>query len=266
MMRNGAAALAFHLLFVVFLLAPIVLVCAVAFTPHGYLSFPTTGVSLRWLRAIADYPEFFAAFWTSIWLAAVSSTIAIAIATLAALAVARHRFKGREAIIALFLSPLVVPHVVLGIAFLRFFSAIGLSGTTIGLICSHIVVIFPFAFRLTLACAIGLDRRIENAAISLGAGRSTLFWRITVPLMLPGIFSGWALSLLQSFDELTMTVFIASPSTTTLPVRMFNYIQDNIDPLICAVSALLIGFTVVVMFVIDRIYGLEHLFTGERHE
>lgn len=262
MNRNGSFALLFHIAFLAFLLAPIVLVCLVAFTPNGYLSMPTDGFSLRWFRAIADYPEFIAAFWTSLWLGAVSATIATATATLAAIAIARHRFAGREALTALFMSPLIVPAVVLGIAFLRFFSTIGAGGSTVGLLLSHVIVIFPFAFRLVLASAIGLDRRIEDAAVSLGANNGVVLRRIVLPLVLPGIASGWALSMIQSFDEVTMTVFIASPGTMTLPVRMFNYIQDNIDPLICAVSALLILFTVVLMLALDRVYGLERLFTG----
>jgi putative spermidine/putrescine transport system permease protein len=89
-----------------------------------------------------------------------------------------------------------------------------------------------------------------------------VFRRITLPLILPGLASGWALAFIQSFDEVTMTVFIASPSVTTLPVRMFLYIQDNIDPLVTSVSAVVIAITVVFLVVIDRLYGLERLLAG----
>src|SRR5260370_6181586 len=121
MSRNGPLVLVFHTVFIGFMLAPILIVCAVAFTPEGFLSLPRRGFSLRWFRAILDYPEFITAFWDSVRLAALSSTIAIALAVPAALGIVRHRFAGREVITALFLSPLMVPHVVLGIAFLRFF-------------------------------------------------------------------------------------------------------------------------------------------------
>lgn len=262
MRRNGSLALVFHLLFVVFMLAPLAIVCVVAFTPEGYLSLPTRGPSLRWFRAIFDYPEFLRAFYTSLWLAALSSTVAITLAVPAALAIARYRFPGREAITALFMSPLMVPHVVLGIAFLRFFSQIGLSGTFTGLVLSHVIVILPFALRLVLAASYGIDRRIEHAAISLGADGMTVFRRVTLPLILPGVVSGWLLAAINSFDEVTMTVFIASPATTTLPVRMFLYIQDNIDPLIAAVSACLIALTAGLLFALDRLYGLDRLFVG----
>ncbi|AOG04926.1 MAG: ABC transporter permease [Bosea sp. (in: a-proteobacteria)] len=262
MRRNGIPALIFHGLFVVFMLAPLLIVCVVAFTPEGYLSLPTRGPSLRWFRAIFDYPEFIRAFRDSLWLAALSSTIAIMLAVPAALAIARYRFPGREAITALFMSPLMVPHVVLGIAFLRFFTQIGISGTFVGLVLSHIIVVIPFALRLVLAASYGIDRRIEHAAISLGAGTATVFRRVTLPLILPGVVSGWLLAAINSFDEVTMTVFIASPATVTLPVRMFLYIQDNIDPLIAAVSACLIAMTAILLFALDRLFGLDRLFVG----
>lgn len=262
MRRNGWLALTFNALFLAFILAPILVVCFVAFTPEGFLSFPTHTWSLRWFRAIADYPEFIDAFFTSIWLGLLSSAIAVSLSVPAALAIARHRFPGREAITALFLSPLMIPHVVLGIAFLRFFTTIGISGTFTGLVISHIVVVLPFALRLVLASAAGMDRAIENAAISLGASSGTVFRRVTLPLIMPGVASGWALAFIQSFDEVTMTVFIAAPGTTTLPVRMFLYIQDNIDPLVTSVSACVIAFTVAFLVLLDRLYGIERLLAG----
>ena len=262
MNRNGPLALIFHALFVIFTLAPLVVVCLVAFTPESYLSMPTNHLSLRWFRAIADYPEFVRAFWQSVWLGAVSSAIAVAFAVPTALAMARYEFRGREAMMTLFQSPLMIPHVVLGIAFLRFFTEIGLSGTFLGLVIAHVVVIFPFAMRLTLASATGMNPAIEQAAISLGATDITVLKRITLPLVLPGLVSGWALAFINSFDEVTMTVFIATPGTETLPVRMFLYIQDNIDPLVTSVSACVIVVTVLALVVLDRLYGLEALLIG----
>lgn len=262
MNRNGPLANAFHTLFLVFMLAPIVVVCLVAFTPEGFLSIPTTEWSLRWFRAIARYPEFISAFWNSLGLAALSSAVAVALSVPAALAIARYRFRGREALTSLFLSPLMIPHVVLGIAFLRFFTQIGIGGTFGGLVIAHIVIVFPFALRLVLASAVGMDRALENAAISLGARSGSVFRRVTLPLILPGVASGWMLAFIQSFDEVTMTVFIAAPGSSTLPVRMFLYIQDNIDPLVTSVSAVVIAITVVFMIAMDRLYGLEKLLSG----
>jgi putative spermidine/putrescine transport system permease protein len=262
MKRNGPLALTFHALFVVFMLAPIVVVCLVAFTPEGFLSIPTSNFSLRWFKAIANYPEFVHAFGMSIWLGALSSLVTLIFAVPAALAIARYRFPGREALSALFLSPLMIPHVVLGIAFLRFFTWIGIGGTFAALVIAHIVVVFPFALRLTLAAATDMDRSVEMAAISLGADGWTLFRRVTLPAILPGIVSGWALAFIQSFDDLTMTVFLAAPATETLPVRMFLYIQDNIDPLVTSVSASVIAITMTVLVLLDRLFGLERALTA----
>ncbi|HUH95175.1 MAG TPA: ABC transporter permease [Casimicrobiaceae bacterium] len=263
---NGPLALAFHALFIAFILAPLAIVCVVSFTPLGYISLPTDGLSLRWFGAILDNPRFIRAFWLSLTLGLVSSLIASALAIPAALAISRHRFPGRDAISAFLLSPLMIPSIVLGVAFLRFFSTIRVNGTFGGLVVGHVIIILPFALRLVLAAATGMDPAVERAAVSLGARRWTVFRRVTLPLVLPGIVSGWLLAFITSFDELTMSVFIASPSTTTLPVRMFLHIQDTIDPLVTAVSALLIGGTAVLMWALDRLVGLERLFVGgSRH-
>lgn len=248
------------------MLAPILVVCVVAFTSEGYLSLPTNGPSLRWFRAMLMHPEFITAFRDSVWLGVLASTVAIGFAVPAALAIARHDFPGRTVLASLFMSPLTIPHVVLGIAFLRFFSELGLNGRFAGLVIAHVIVVFPFALRLVLAASWGIDRRIEHAAVSLGAGNFTVFRRVTLPLILPGVASGWTLAFLSSFDEVTMTVFIAAPETTTLPVRLLAHIQDNIDPLVAAVSATLIVAATLFLVLLDRLYGLDRLFLGQpRH-
>ena len=126
MKRNGPLAIIFHTLFVVFILAPLVMVVVISFTPEAYLSFPTNGLSLRWFWAIADNREFVSAFWASLWIGFAAAVLALALSVPAAIAVHRFRFFGRDAMIALFLSPLIIPHVVLGVAFLRFFVTIGI--------------------------------------------------------------------------------------------------------------------------------------------
>jgi len=210
------------------------------------------------VRSVFDYmPATLAGYMAGI------GVTALLFAVPAALAIARYRFRGRDALAALFLSPLMIPHVVLGIAFLRFFTLIGMSGSFPALIVAHVIVVFPFALRLTLAAATGMDRSVEMAAISLGAGGWTLFRRVTLPLILPGVVSGWALAFIQSFDDLTMTVFLAAPGTETLPVRMFLYIQDNIDPLVTSVSASVIAITMTALILLDRLYGLDRVLAGK---
>jgi len=262
MKHNGPLALAFHALFVVFILAPLVVVCLVSFTPEGYVTIPTTEFSFRWFWAILDNPAFIDATLLSFYLALASATMAVLLSVPVALAIARYRFRGREALTALFLSPLMVPHVVLGVSFLRFYTQIGISGTFIGLTLAHVIIILPYSLRLVLAAVTGLDRTAEKAAIALGASSFTVFRRITLPLILPGIAGGWVLAFITSFDELTMTVFVASPSTTTLPVRMYAHITETIDPLIASISTVLIIATVVFMLLLEWFYGLDKLLVG----
>jgi putative spermidine/putrescine transport system permease protein len=261
--RNGPLALTFHALFIAFILAPLAIVCAVAFTPEGFISLPTRGLSLRWFAAVLDNPRFVQSFVFSVGLGVLSASIAILVATPAALAMARYRFAGRDALLAFLLSPLMIPHVVLGLAFLRYFTSLGITGTYLGLVMAHVIIILPYALRLVLTSATGTDRALERAALSLGASRWSAFERVTFPLILPGVVSGWVIAFITSFDELTMSIFIASPSTTTLPVRIFLQIEDTIDPLVTAVAAVLIFITAIAVFVLERTIGLEKLFVGE---
>ncbi|GLU31612.1 ABC transporter permease [Trinickia caryophylli] len=263
MRRNGTLSLAYHALFIVFMLAPLVVVIAVSFTGKGFISLPTGGFSLRWFRALRHADDFLSAFWLSMKLGAVAATVATALAVPAALALTRYRFTGRSALTSFFLSPLMIPYVVLGVAFLRFFTLAGLTGSFFWLMLTHVVVVMPYALRLVLAAATGLDRDGERAARSLGAHRFTAFRRIVLPMLLPGVAGGWILAFIQSFDELTMTIFVATPGTTTLPVAMYNAIAQNIDPLVTSLSTVLIAGTVLLMIVLDRMVGLDRVLAGK---
>ena len=263
MIRNGFFASLFSLLFAIFMLAPLVVVIGVAFTPEGFLEFPPSGLSLRWFRAILDNPDFIDAAIVSLQLAFASASIATVLCIPAALAIGQGRFRGREALQALFLSPLTVPTVVLGIAFLRFLSMAGLNGTFVGLVFCHAIIVVPFVLRLILASVVGLDQSIAKAAVSLGATPFTVFRRVTLPAIIPGVVGGWVLAFITSFDELTVTVFIVNPTTTTLPVKLFSHITQTTDPLVASVSTVAILFTVALMIFIDRLFGLDRLLIGE---
>ena len=264
MRTNGFLALLFHTLFVCFIAAPLVTVVLVSFTDKGFMSMPFDGASLRWYWALLEAPEFIRALQTSLVLGLVSASIALLFSLPASLAIARYRFPGRGAISSALMSPLLIPHVVLGVAFLRFFTDIGLSGSFTGMVCAHIIIIMPYALRLCLSAADGIDEALEQAAISLGATPWTVFRRITLRLMLPGVVSGWVLAFIHSFDEVTMSAFIASPSLTPLPVALYHRIEDSIDPMVASISSLLIFGAVALMVVIDRFYGLERVFVGKR--
>ena len=264
MQRNSPLALTFHLMVTAFMLAPLVVVCLVAFTPENTLSVPWGVYSLRWFRAVFEHGDLVQSVWNSLGVAAVAATVAVALAVPAGMAIARHEFRGRNALNALLMSPLIVPHLVLGVAMLRLFALIGSRGSSAWLTAAHVVVITPYALRLVVAALTGLDRSIEQAALSLGASRATVFLRITAPLMLPGITGGWLLAFINSFDEVTMSIFITSPQTVTLPVRMYTIATESVDPMMAAVSALIVGMTAVVMLVLDRLYGLDKILVGQR--
>ena len=263
MQKNGPVALLFHTLVVAFVLAPLLVICLVAFTPENTLSIPTTSFSLRWFRAIFEHPDFVASFVNSLWLATLAATLSVALSVPAALAIDRYAFPGRDALNALFLSPLIIPHLVLGVAFLRLFALIGGTGSFGWLVASHVVIVTPYVLRLVMASFTGLDRSAEQAAMTLGASHWTVFRRVTAPMILPGITGGWLLAFINSFDEVTMTIFVTSPSTITLPVRMYMYATDSIDPLMAAVATVNIAFTAIVMVLIDRLYGMEKLLVGK---
>lgn len=263
-MRNGPVALAFHSLVVAFMLAPLVVVCLVAFTPADTLQVPWGDYSLRWFRAVFEHGDLVQSFWNSLAVASLAATLAVLLSVPAALAIARHEFPGRQALNGLLMSPLIVPHLVLGVAMLRLFSLLEVRGSAAWLTLAHVVIVTPYALRLMVAALTGADRSIEQAALSLGASHWTAFRRVTLPLMLPGITGGWMLAFISSFDEVTMSIFITSPQTVTLPVRMYMLATESIDPMMAAVSALIVGLTAVVMLLLDRLYGLDKVLVGQR--
>ena len=264
MQKNGAFALAFNALVITFMLAPLVVVCLVAFTPENTLTMPTTDFSLRWFRAVFEHSDFVQSFWNSLWLALASASLATVVAVPAGLAITRHEFWGRDFLNALFLSPLIIPHLVLGVALLRMFTLVGGTGSAAWLLLAHALIVTPYTLRLVVAALVGFDRSAEQAAQSLGAGSLTFFWRITLPMILPGVTGGWLLAFINSFDEVTMSIFVTAPSTVTLPVRMYMYATESIDPMMAAVSALMVGATAAAMVILDRIYRLDKVLVGEK--
>lgn len=264
MNRNGPIALVFHGLVVAFVLAPLVVICLVAFTAENTLSMPWHGVSLRWFKAIFVHPDFVPAFWNSLMVATLAATISVVLSVPAALAIDRYAFPGRDALNALFLSPLIIPHLVLGVAFLRLFALVGAQGSLAWLVACHVIIVTPYVLRLVLAALSGLDRSAEAAALTLGASSFTTFRRITAPMILPGITGGWLLAFINSFDELTMSIFVTAPQTVTLPVRMYMYATESIDPMMAAVSALIIALTATVMLILDRAFGLDRILVGQK--
>jgi len=261
MTRTPCSLLIFHMLYATFMLAPLAIVVLVSFTDKGYISMPFEGASWRWFLAILE-SDWLLAFQRSLLLAACAATLTILLAIPAGMAIAWYSFRGREVLLALLLSPLMIPPVVLGIAMLRFLTQLGWSGTMSGLVAAHMVIIMPYALRLVVTAATGFDRSMAHAAESLGASSWTVFRRIKLPALMPGIAGGWLISFITSFDELSLTVFVSGASTQTLPVKMYAYIAQTIDPLVAAISTVLLVLTLIAIIIIERFFGLDRMLGG----
>lgn len=252
-----------HFCILAFLIAPLVVVVMVSFTPTAFLEIPLREFSLRWYASLVSNAEFVSAMRNSALFAAASSLLSVVVAVPAAIAIGRQRFPGSAGIRSFLLSPMMVPAVVLGIAFLKYLSTIGLASTIVGLVICHCIVVTPYVLRLTMAAVGGINRNAELAATSLGASSLTVFRRITLPLVLPGVISGFVIAFVTSFDEVTVTVFVASPGTMTIPVKLLNHINETTDPLAASASAVLIFLAVGIMLFVERYFGLQNVFSGK---
>lgn len=243
-----------------FLLGPIVLVTLIAFTGGDTIEFPPDGLSMRWFAKALTHAPFISALQTSLLVAVGATVLALLLGIPLALAIQRRTFPGRKLIETLALSPLIVPELVLGFALFQQFM-VTLGVTAIGtLLIGHTVLLLPYAVRVTGASLAMADPALEEAARGLGAGPLRAFFRITLPVMAPGIVSATVLSLITSFNNVPLSLLLTAPGQTTLPVEMLHYVEFSFDPVIAAVSALLIAATVVVALVTERLVGLQRVF------
>ncbi len=239
-----------------FLLAPVIVVVVMSFDTQSYLAFPPQGFTLDWYAKLADNVAFIKGFQVSLIVAGCTCAAAVLIGVPAAIALARHHFRGRGAVSSLFLAPLLVPTVVLGLALLLTLSPWGLTGSYPGLILAHLAITTPYVVRTTAMSLLTADLSCEEAARILGAGAWTTFRRITLPLAMPGILAGAVIAFLISFDEAVISLFVVGPSATTLPVEIYKYVQFRSDPQIAALSVVLIAISLVFVVAIERIIGL----------
>lgn len=248
------------LLLFVYLLAPVLLVFPLSFSGDLVLRFPPHSWSLRWFAALFGDAPMLRAFNTSLVLATITTLAAIALATPAAWVMTRLSFRGKNLLLNLFTAPLLLPTIVLGLAILIVFAAQGLLATMRGLVLAHLVLSLPYALRV-LAVALGTqDRSCEEAARTLGAKPLTVFFRITIPMLTPGIVAAAALCFLVSFDEVVVTLFLTGPRINTLPVALYNHVYTQADPLVAAASVLLIALTLGVVMIVERALGLGKTF------
>jgi putative spermidine/putrescine transport system permease protein len=238
------------------MLAPLVLIVWMSFTPAAFFKLPVSEFSLRWYHEAFSYPGFLNSFFLSLRLALVSGAIATALSFLAAYGLVRYRFRGKNGLEALFMSPILVPGVVFGIAMLQFVNGIGLYNTFWALVLAHVCLVTPYALRTIQSQLRSVPEDVEWAAQTLGASKLRTLWLVTLPLCRRGVLAGFLLAFVISFAEVTVVIFMTGPAYQTLPIRIYNYLTDQIDPTVAAISAMLIGLSLLLVFILDRVGGL----------
>jgi len=244
-----------------FLLVPMAVVVVAAFNAGSFFTFPPQGVSLRWFANFFARREFMHSLWLSTHLALATAALGTLAGTLAAVALTRGRFRGRDALNALVTSPLLLPQILTGVALLQFFTLCRLGQTYGALLIGHVVVTTPYVVRTVAATLTHFDLALEEVAQSLGASPVRAFLEITLGVIKPGIVAGAIFAFAISFDNFTLSLFLTSPRLTPLPIELFAYLKYSFDPTAAAVSAFAIGVALVVVLGIARFMGLEE-FTG----
>jgi putative spermidine/putrescine transport system permease protein len=244
---------------VVFLALPIVSLIVMSFSAAEYITFPPIGFSLKWYGRIFGMPGLVDSLVLSLWLAAVATLLSLVLGVAAALGLARARFRGRGVVIAALMSPLVVPSIVTGLALLQFFIDRRLRSADWNLLAGHVVITLPYVTRTVLASLEVFDWSLVDTARVLGAGPLRAFSRVTLPIVRPGILAGGIFAFLTSFDNYTISFFLADARQVPLPVTVFNYINNIFDPGVAALSAVLIYASAIVLVVAERMIGASRL-------
>jgi putative spermidine/putrescine transport system permease protein len=240
----------------VFLLAPLVIVVVISFSSNQYISFPPEGFTLRWYELLPTRTQFIDGLQTTLITASISTVIVLAIGVPAALAIHRREFKGKAALEAFFLSPLLVPSIIIALGLVLMLGPVGLTNTYLSIILGHIGITIPYLMRTTLMSLATSDTSCEEAAKVLGASRFTVFRRVTLPIIAPGVIAGGVLAFIVSFDENVISLFVAESGKPTLPVQMLRYVENSADGVVAALSVLLILFSIIVVVIVERLAGL----------
>lgn len=247
--------LALGALTVFFLMAPTLVVVPMSFTASNALTFPPEGFSTRWYEKMVTDPQWSTGFVNSAQVAFLTAILATALGTLAALGTVRGRFPGRSAVNALVLSPLIVPVIIIAIGMFSVFVRWKIAGSVVGLVLAHTALAMPFVVVNVATSLRTIDRNLELAAQSLGAGPIRTFRRITLPLILPGVLAGGLFAFITSWDEVVVSIFLTSARFRTLPAEMWEQVRQVVDPTVAAVSTTLLAVTTTVLvlaFVVRR--------------
>jgi ABC-type spermidine/putrescine transport system permease subunit II len=231
------------------LITPIVIVCVLAFSGQGYLRFPPESYSLRWFAAFFGDTRWRQSLWSSVSIALVACVISTVFGFLAAYAFTRSQMKAKKLILSFMLLPVIVPSVITAVAMYFLSARLGLVGNILWIGTCHAVVALPLVLLILLSAMQGVDINLERAALSLGASRTRVFLKVVLPIASPGVLSAALFAFLTSFDELIISLFLAGVRAQTLPVRIWNSLHLEIEPVIAAVSAFLIAVTGAVLVV-----------------
>ena len=238
-----------------FILLPLIVIIGVSFNDGSLFDFPPRGLSLRWYDALLEQPSFVHAFIdVSVVVGLVTAVAATLLGAFAAIALVRFRFPGRGFLEAFFLTPLVVPHILLGAALYLYFARLGLSASLTTLIISHVLIATPYVVRNIVAGLVGLDPSIEEAAVNLGASGLRAFLLVALPQIRSALVSSVVFAFIVSFSDINVALFVSGPGTTTLPVYLFSQIQWQSDPSVAAAS------TVQIVLVAAVVAGLQKTF------
>jgi spermidine/putrescine transport system permease protein len=253
--RNGKWVLrAFFALVVVFLYAPIVMLLIFSFNDSALPAFPLSGFTLRWYREFLANTDLRAALETSAIVAALSSLGAVLLGILASIALTRRRFRGKAAVSALLLSPLVIPYIVFGISLLLLFHQLGVPRSLLTVVIGHVVISLPYTILVLVPRLEQIDVSLEEAAFDLGASRLRTFRSITLPLILPAVVSAFLIAFTTSFDEYAVASFVVGPRVT-FPIYLYAALRfPNQLPQVIAVAVvvLVVSLTVVVAAEVGR--------------
>ncbi len=255
-----------------FLLAPLGILLLTSFTASRTVEFPPAGLSLRWYALLlhtlqgepGTRPGLSSALSVSVSLGALVAALSVFAGVLAALALRKYRFWGKEAIQNMFLLPLTFPQLVIGIGLLLMFSELHLfsSQRFFRLLIGHVVISIPYVILTVGASLAVYEEDVEEAARSLGANAWQTLWHVTLPLIRPGIIAGAVFAFITSFTQFTISFFLSFGSATPLPIWLYDFISHGHDPLLAAISVFLIALTFVVVFVLERLIGIRRIFAS----
>lgn len=238
-----------------FLILPVLVIIPLSFNSGSFLVYPMQGFSLHWYQDFFASAEWMRALRNSIIVAPAATLLAMVFGTLASIGLVRSYFPGKALVMALVISPMVVPVVIIGVATYLFFAPLGLGNSYFSLIVVHAVLGVPFVIITVSATLQGFNYNLVRAAASLGANPLLTFRKVTLPLIAPGVISGALFAFATSFDEVVVTLFLAGPEQATLPRQMFSGIRENLSPTIAAAATLLIAFSVVLLLTLEWLRG-----------